>query len=115
MKIVYIAHPISGDKESNMFAITEIVKGINTTDDDIVSFVPYYADCIALDDDNPFERARGIRNNTELFNRKVMDEVWLFGDRISKGMQAEVELAISLGIPVIPMTPETIKEFNELY
>ena len=101
MKVVYIAHPISGDIEGNLSKIRDIVRAIALHQPDIVPFVPYYVDIVSLDDNDPVQRKRGISNDIELFKRKVMDEVWLFGDKLSKGMKAEVELAFSLGIPVI--------------
>lgn len=100
MKIVYIAHPISGDIEGNLAKIREIVKGINTHFTDIVPFVPYYSDVVSMDDTIPELRARGIANDNEMFRRKVMDELWVYGDHISSGVKAEIDLAVSLGIPV---------------
>jgi hypothetical protein len=110
MKIVYIAHPISGDVQGNLFAITKIVHSINTSGDTVVPFVPYYADCLALNDKVPAERERGIRNDREFFERKVIDEVWLYGVTISPGMYAEVRLANAMGIPVYAISPEIKRE-----
>lgn len=107
MKIVYIAHPISGDVKGNLEKIRLIAREINLTMPDIVPFAPYWLDCHALNDNDPAERERGIENDTAFFRRKVIDEVWLYGDRISSGMAEEVALALSLGIPVISKTPET--------
>ncbi|SEV88655.1 hypothetical protein SAMN05428988_0129 [Chitinophaga sp. YR573] len=101
MKIVYIAHPISGDIAGNLEKIRQIVRKINLECADIVPFAPYWVDCHALDDTIPSERERGIKNDTEFFKRGVIDEVWLFGDRISFGMQCEIEMAVSLGISVV--------------
>lgn len=101
MKIVYIAHPISGDIAGNLEKIRQIVRKINLEHSDTLPFAPYWVDCYALDDTIPAERERGIKNDTEFFKRGVIDEVWLFGDRISFGMQCEVDMAISLGIPVV--------------
>lgn len=101
MKIVYIAHPISGDIKGNLEKIRLIARRIMMTDPNIVAFAPYWFDCHVLNDDIPEERQRGIDNDIEFFNRKFIDEVWLFGDRISNGMQAEIQLAQKLGIPVI--------------
>lgn len=101
MKVVYIAHPISGDVPGNLERIRQIVRQINLEDPNTVPFVPYWLDCHALDDTVQEERLRGIRNDHEYFHRKVMNEVWLYGDRISDGMKAEIELAKRCGIPVI--------------
>lgn len=101
MKIVYIAHPIGGNVKRNLQRIEDIVRHINIKTKDVIPFAPYWLDCHALDDAIREERERGIRNNAEYFKRKVFDELWLFGDRISEGMKHEIELAESLGIPVV--------------
>jgi hypothetical protein len=100
MKIVYIAHPISGVVEGNLKAITEIAREIMFFDTEVIPFAPYFFDCHVLNDSVPEERQRGIRNDREYFNRGVIDEVWVYGPRISNGMKAEIDLAHSLEIPV---------------
>ena len=101
MKIVFIAHPISGDVKGNLKEIIDIVRYINITYPDVVPFAPYWVDCHALNDDIPEERQRGIKNDTEYFNRKAFDELWVCGDIISTGMKNEIEFASKLGIPII--------------
>ena len=105
MKIVYISHPISGDIEGNLAKIRGIIQHINLTMPDVVPFVPYYADIVSLDDSDVNQRNRGINNHVELFFRKIMDEIWLYGDNISEGMQNEIDLALMLDIPVRVMSP----------
>jgi len=56
----------------------------------------------------------GIEACFVLFERLAFDELWLFGDRISKGMKDEIITARKLGIPVIAKTPETKKELAGL-
>lgn len=101
MKVVYIAHPIGGDVSGNIEKINAIVRHLNLSDFSIVPFVPYLSDLLTLDDNDWAERQRGILNSKALFKRGVIDEVWLYGGRISAGMMAEIELAKSLNIPVI--------------
>lgn len=103
MKIVYIAHPISGDVQKNLADIRRIVRKINLEQPEIVPFVPYYADCVSMDDRLPEERARGIANDAEILERKIPDELWLTGDKISFGMSMEKLTAEKLGIPVIDL------------
>lgn len=100
MKIVYIAHPISGDIEGNLADLRRIVRKINMEFPDVVPFVPYYADIVSLDDNIPEERERGIKNDIAILKSGCVDEVWLTGERISNGMAAEKDLASKLGIPV---------------
>lgn len=114
LKVVYIAHPISGDIPGNLEKIKGIVRELNLTRDDIVPFAPYWLDCHALDDTIPEERARGIKNDTELLNRGFIDEIWLFGHTISKGMEAEIRLAFKLGITVVATTEWLNLKLNEI-
>lgn len=101
MKIVFVAHPISGDIEANLADIRRIVRRINLQYPDVVPFVPYYVDVVSLYDTIPEERARGIKNDMEILTRKIPDELWLTGDRISYGMSCEKNAAEIIGIPVI--------------
>jgi hypothetical protein len=103
MKIVYIAHPISGDLEGNLSDLRRIVRKINLENANVVPFVPYYVDIVSLDDNNPEERARGITNDTAILRSGVVNEMWLTGPKISKGMQAEKEIADEMNIPVVDL------------
>ena len=51
MKIAYIAHPVAGDVSGNIEKILKIVRDINLTMPDVVPFVPYMADLLAMNDD----------------------------------------------------------------
>jgi hypothetical protein len=112
MKVVYIAHPISGDIENNLKKIIAIIREINITQKDVVPFAHYWVDCHALNDNIPEERKRGIDNDMELFNRKFIDELWLYGDRLSNGMLAEIKICKQLNIPIVFKSKELIEKFE---
>lgn len=110
MIVVFIAHPIADrtyadgthkTSQEHVQDIIDIVKDINLTMPNIVPFAPYIADVIALDDSNEEQRSRGIKNGMELFERKVFDQVWVYGKELSTGVRNEVEKAMELGIPVL--------------
>lgn len=107
MKIVYIAHPISGDVAGNLNKICRIIRNINLTEPDILPFAHYVTDCHCLNDDIPEERERGIKNDIALLRAGFIKELWLYGDRISNGMRAEIKLAIKLGIKVVSKSEGT--------
>lgn len=116
MKIAYIAHPVAGDVKGNIAKILAIVRRINLEEPNVVPFAPYITDIQAMHDVIPFERDRGMTNNFHLLSCGFIDEVRLYGDRISKGMQKEIELAKRLGIPVVAMTEQTratLKSLND--
>ena len=104
MKIVYIAHPIKGDVQGNLKKIEAIGRQINLGEPDTIPFAHYYFDCSTLDDNVPEERERGIRNGLELIRRGFINELRLYGPRISQGMIREIIAAIQQGIPVVAMT-----------
>jgi hypothetical protein len=118
MKIIYIAHPVGAidpvndfdafqQVYNNLTAIKRIVRDINLNEPEIVPFAPYVVDCQAMKDYLPAERERGIKNNIALLKAGFVNEIRLYGDRISKGMLQEIHLADALGIPVTSMTPGT--------
>lgn len=110
MTIAYIAHPIGGDVKGNIKKVISIVREINLAHPDVVPFVPYLSDLYALDDSNPAERERGLRNGLFLLKKGFIDEIWLYGDIISNGMRAELNIAKEHGIKIVCQTPETQKD-----
>lgn len=115
MKVAYIAHPISGDINNNLERIKKIGRQINLDEPDVIPFAPYWFDCHCLDDNIKHERERGIKNDVAFFNKGIIDEVRLYGDKISNGMWHEIKLAKKLKITVIPMTEETYQDFYKIY
>jgi hypothetical protein len=113
MKIVYIAHPISGDIEKNLEKIIGIIREINLTEPHTVPFAHYWVDCHALNDNIPEERQRGIDNDMELFGRGFIDELWIYGDRLSNGMIAEIDVCLQLNIPIVFKSTELINKYSK--
>jgi hypothetical protein len=97
-KLVYISHQVSGDVEKNIKSILKICKKIHTTD--IIPFAPYLVVLQYLNDDISEERELGIESNREFFARKIIDELWLCGSKISSGMKWEIGLARDNKIPI---------------
>lgn len=112
MKLAYIAHPISGDVDGNLERITEIVRHINLTLAHIVPLVPYYADCLAMDDSDERERSRGLANGRAVLRSGLVDYLWLYGPQISRGMRGEMEEAREAGIMILPMSRGTQIDFD---
>jgi len=113
LKTVYPAHPISGDVEGNLARVRTIVRTLHFTPG-IMPVAPYLAACGTLDDSVLEERRMGIEVNEEYFRRGLIDEVWLYGSRISSGMKQEIILAWDYGLLVVPQTAMTSLEFDRL-
>lgn len=111
-KTVFIGRPISGDVKGNSQKVLEICRDVHTKD--IIPVAPYLVSLEYLDDDVTEDRELGIEANHECFRRGYVDELWLFGEKISEGMKGEIALARELGIPIIPKTPGTKRDFESL-
>lgn len=112
MKTVFIAHPIAGDVEGNTKKVLAICETIH--DKEIIPVAPYLVSLQYLDDTVKEDRQLGVDANLECFRRKYIDELWLFGDRISEGVAAEVKLAMELGIPIVAKTEETKQDLKKI-
>lgn len=97
-KLIYIAHQVGGDVQANVQSILAICKQIHTAD--IIPVVPYLVALQYLRDHVSEDRELGTQANLEFLRRKLVDEVWLCGPRISEGMKAEILLAQSQQIPI---------------
>ena len=111
-KTVFIAHPISGDIHGNAKKVLDICENVHNKN--IIPVAPYLVSLQYLNDGIAEDRELGIEANLEAFHRGYIDELWLFGDRISAGMEQEILLALELGIPIVPKTEETKKDFTRL-
>ncbi len=111
-KTVFIAHPISGDIKGNIQKVLEICRNIHR--DGIIPVAPYLVSLQYLNDEVVEDRQLGVEANLECFHRRYIDELWLFGDRISSGMEEEVKLAQALKIPIIAQTEGTKKDLVNL-
>lgn len=112
-KTVFIAHPISGDIEGNMKRVLAICEQVHSRE--IIPVAPYLVSLQYLDDALVEDRELGIAANLECFHRRYIDELWLFGDRISSGMEEEIKLALEYGIPIVPKTKATRQALKKLF
>jgi len=93
MIIAFIAHPIGNDLQGNIEKIKAIGREINLNEPNVIPFAPYFFDLHNLFDGTDHERQIGMENNAIYFERKIVDELRLYGSFISKGMRAEIKLA----------------------
>ena len=87
--IVYICSPYAGDVETNVQKARRYCRF--AVDKGYIPIAPHLLFTQFLNDDSPKERQLGI-----FFGNAVMSkcsEVWVFGDRISDGLEAEIKRA----------------------
>lgn len=88
MKKIYVCSPLAGDIEGNIKRAIEFSKFV--TRQGCLPITPHIYCTQFLDDTVPEERLKGLEMGIELL--KVCDELWVFGSRISNGMEKEIEL-----------------------
>jgi len=93
---VYICSPLRGDVEGNIKKAVEYSRFAYTKGK--VPLAPHVIFTTFLDDTNENERKAGIKMGLKLLD--VCDELWVFGDRVSEGMVAEIEKAKKLGLKI---------------
>ena len=96
MKLIYVASPYAGDVERNVEYAKQACRTVMESGH--AFFAPHLLYPAVLDDAVPEERQTGIEMGLPLRHR--CDELWTFGSVTSSGMQAEIEEAERLRIPV---------------
>ncbi len=112
IKTVFIGHPISGDVRANVAKVLKICTEVHTKD--ITPVAPYLISLQYLNDEIVEDRELGMEANHECFRRRYVDELWLFGEKISSGMRKEILLAREMGIPIIAKTEETRRDLEKM-
>ena len=95
-KIVYICSPYAGDTERNIQNAVRYCRC--AVDNGYIPFAPHLLFPQFLDDGNADERALGMYFGSVMMN--YCAEVWVFGERISEGMRAEIAQAYQKSIVV---------------
>lgn len=104
-KLIYIASPYAGDVEKNVTfakAACRYAMEQGCTPVAVHLLYPQF-----LDDRNPQERAAGLAMGHQVLS--VCDELWVCGNRISSGMETEIQEAKRMGIPVREVKKEQIQ------
>lgn len=94
MKLIYVASPFRGEEEKNIKYARKCSRYV--VDEGHCPLTPHLFFPQFISEEK--ERDLAIALNTELLLK--CDELWVFGEHISPGMAAEIELAKSAGIKV---------------
>jgi len=102
VRVIYLAHPVAGDVKANLASARRWIRWIVDNYTDIAICAPRIPYVESLRDECVQDRLRGTRDDLEILAR--CDEVWLVGDRVSSGMEAEKTVAMKLGKPILDLT-----------
>lgn len=94
--LVYICSPYAGEaerhaREARRYSRFAVEQGV-------IPLAPHLLFPQFLNDENAYERLLGLHFGMALL--ELSKEVWVFGERISSGMEAEINQAENLGIPL---------------
>lgn len=104
LKLVYVCSPYKGNKKVNIATARQYcLEAIAAGYIPIAPHVMFYG---TLDDDDPGQRAVGMKIGLELLC--FCQELWVCGNRISDGMRGEIALAEALKILVRRMSTNEI-------
>ncbi len=96
MKLVFICSPYRGDIEANVNKAKRYCRFAYT--EGCVPYASHLLNPQFLDENIPEERGTGIRMGLEVLKR--VDELWLFGEVLTDGMEIEYRLAKECRIPI---------------
>ena len=100
--LVYICSRYSGDVEENVKAAREYCR--LAVDKGYIPVAPHLLYPQFMDDNNPAERKLGMSFGNALMDR--CGEVWVCGDRLSPGMEAEFDRASEKNMTIKFLTKE---------
>lgn len=101
MRIIYLAHPLSGNIAGNIQRAKRWYRWA-VTNFEVAVIADWVITAEVLDDTNPGHRAQGIAMDVELI--RVADEYWMVGGRISNGMREEEKAAYAANAKVRDLT-----------
>jgi len=111
-KMVFVAHPISGDVENNCRRVLEICRQIHTKE--VIPVFPRFTWSQYLGD-SPEDKELAIAVNEAYFRSGAVDELWVYGDELSEGMIREIRLAHELGIRIVPKSDLVAHDIHALH
>ena len=96
MKLIFICSPYNGNTKLNVARAERYCRFAYTQG--AVPIAPHLHNPRFLDDSIPEERQAGIQLGIEILRRA--NEIWVFGNRLTEGMEAELRAAQQMKIPV---------------
>jgi hypothetical protein len=109
-KLVFIAHPVSGDVDNNLLKIDKILAEIHSTE--VIPVFPSHTWRRYLTD-SAEDKEKAAVVNAAYFESGAIKELWVYGSHLTDGMKKEIGLAIKYRLPVIMKSEEMKKLLEE--
>lgn len=104
MKVIYVAHPVSGDVPGNLAKAKRIMRALQEQSPTVAIIAPWiqWLEICGDDDSDHGARERGLIRDFAVVAK--CDEFWMVGPRVSDGMRREKEAAERAGVKVVDLT-----------
>jgi len=102
VKVIYMAHPVSGDVEGNLAKARIWYKWICDNYPEVAVVASWIVDCEVYDNGSSEQYDISLKRDQAIVSR--CDEIWLCGARVSNGMNLEAYAAIAAGKIVRDLT-----------
>ena len=106
MKLIYVASPYAGDIKDNIQFAKRACRFV--VDEGHAFFAPHLLYPQILDEQVPADRQLGLDMGKSVLEN--CDELWVFGDVISAGMQGEINEAHQLDMPIRYLSQQEMAE-----
>jgi hypothetical protein len=110
-KTVFVAHEISGDIAGNIKKVIAICRVLHLKG--IIPIFPSFIWRQYFTGITPEEKVLIGKVNEEYFGREMIDEVWIYGPRLSDGIKEEIRLAVKNGVTVIAKSVQLKEKLKE--
>jgi hypothetical protein len=111
-KNVMIAHPLFGKEEdANIIKILKICAEVHS--ENIIPIAPFITTMAYLDEQFLVEKKVVEKLLFRYFQKRFVDEVWVFVDRLTKDVLTIVRQEFRFSVPVIAMSPQVKRFFSK--
>jgi hypothetical protein len=109
MQRVFISHPVSGNVEENLAAITKICRELHSRN--VLPIFPSFTTRRYLTPDPKDRELAAIQIYTYLSSGFV-NEIWFCGDKLTEGMERELKIALLFNLKIVGMSPQMEKALS---
>ncbi len=109
MKKVYICAPLGGDIEGNLKKVKRYIRYALLCG--TAPVVPHYY-ALSLDDNDKEEREIGMAAGLGML--WFCDEMWIFSDEVTRGMESEIRFCRNLRITMKKISEKDLNEVLEV-
>lgn len=110
-KVVFIAHPISGDIETDLRRVAAICRAVHTHDQ-----IPIFPSSVWRQHVDKGKDAQALIDGVDLeyFKQRIIDEAWFYGNYMSDEMKKEALVAHQCGITLVGKSAATRQALKEM-